>query len=85
MIQTADADASAKLARAMFQLSLPGAVLQVVGRDRAPQHRPPRRQDRQSAAQPTAYACLGPQCSLPVTEPDALLELLKGQRTASAP
>ena len=30
MIQTADAAASAKLARAMFKLSLPGAVQQVV-------------------------------------------------------
>ena len=32
---------------------------------------------------PTAYACLGPQCSLPVTEPDALLELLRKQRVAT--
>ena len=33
---------------------------------------------------PTAYACLGPQCSLPVTEPDALLEVLRGQRSPAA-
>jgi len=35
-------------------------------------------------AKPTAYACLGPQCSPPVTEADALLEVLRGQRTAPA-
>jgi uncharacterized protein YyaL (SSP411 family) len=28
----------------------------------------------------TAYACLGPQCSLPVTEPEALVEVLRKQR-----
>ena len=36
VIQTADAEASAKLARAMFGLSLPGAVQQVVGEDQLP-------------------------------------------------
>jgi hypothetical protein len=33
---------------------------------------------------PTAYACIGPQCSLPVTEGDALLEVLRGQRARPA-
>jgi uncharacterized protein YyaL (SSP411 family) len=28
----------------------------------------------------TAYVCLGPQCSLPVTEPDALVETIKTAR-----
>jgi hypothetical protein len=32
---------------------------------------------------PTAYACLGPQCSLPVTEPDVLVDLLRRQRAAT--
>ena len=32
---------------------------------------------------PTAYACLGPQCSLPVPEPDASWALLRKQRAAS--
>jgi hypothetical protein len=31
----------------------------------------------------TAYACLGPTCSLPVTEPEALTELLRRQRAVS--
>ena len=30
--------------------------------------------------QPTAYACIGPVCSLPLTNPDALLDLLREQR-----
>ena len=30
---------------------------------------------------PTAYACLGPQCSLPVTDADVLLALLREQRS----
>lgn len=34
------------------------------------------------AGKPTAFACLGPQCSLPVTEPAALVELLRQQRAA---
>ena len=36
VIQTADADASAKLARAMFKLSLPGTVQQVVAETASP-------------------------------------------------
>ena len=51
VIQSADAEPSAKLARAMFKLSLPGAVQQVVaetapGPAGLPIRRPPRRQDR---------------------------------------
>ena len=29
---------------------------------------------------PTAYVCLGPQCSLPVTEPEKLVETIKTAR-----
>jgi hypothetical protein len=59
------AGAPAPLARAMFDLSLPGAVQQAI-----------------LAGKPTAYACLGPQCSLPVTEPEVLRELLRTQQAA---
>jgi uncharacterized protein YyaL (SSP411 family) len=55
----------------MFDLSLPGAVAQVI-----PAGQP-------LAGKPTAYACLGPQCSLPVTEPEALTELRRRQRAAT--
>jgi uncharacterized protein YyaL (SSP411 family) len=32
----------------------------------------------------TAYVCIGPQCSLPVTDADAFTRLLREQRTAAA-
>jgi uncharacterized protein len=82
VIQTADAEASAKLARAMFKLSLPGAVLQVVGERALPTTGPLAGKTAQDG-KPTAYACLGPTCSLPVTEADALLDLLRKQRVAA--
>ena len=82
VIKTEDADKSARLARAMFRLSLPGAVLQVVAESQVPAVGPLAGKTAQDG-KPTAYACLGPQCSLPVTEPDALLELLRTQRATS--
>ncbi|HJU31400.1 MAG TPA: thioredoxin domain-containing protein [Hyphomicrobiaceae bacterium] len=88
VIGTADADASAKLSRAMFKLSLPGAVQQLV----AASSLGPSGVATAGAllgktaldGKPTAYACIGPQCSLPVTEGDALLEVLRGQRARPA-
>jgi len=82
VIQTADTDASAKLARAMFKLSLPGAVQQALPADGLPATGPLAGKAAVSGAS-TAYACLGPTCSLPVTDPYALLELLRRQRAAS--
>ncbi len=74
--------ASASLARAMFGLSLPGAVQQIVASDQVPPTGPLAGKTA-AGGKPTAYACLGPQCSLPVTEPDALLDLLREHRVAS--
>ena len=87
VIETGDTEASAKLGRAMFKLSLPGAVHQVISslaNGSAALTTPgPLSGKTALDGKPTAYACLGPQCSLPVTEPDALLEVLRRQRTAS--
>jgi uncharacterized protein YyaL (SSP411 family) len=83
VIETADGDASQKLGRAMLKLSLPGAVQQVIGEGLLPTAGPLAGKTAQDG-KPTAYACLGPQCSLPVTEGDALLELLRTQRAAPA-
>ena len=69
--------------RAMFELSLPGAVQQVVDAGQ-PLASPALAGKTAVDGKPTAYACLGPQCSLPVTDPDALLELLRTQRAAPA-
>jgi uncharacterized protein len=70
---------SSPLARAMLDLSLPGAVEQVV---EPGETLPNPALNGKSAidGKPTAYACLGPQCSLPVTEPEALVEVLRKQR-----
>jgi uncharacterized protein len=75
--------ASAPLVRAMLRLSLPGAVQQVLAEDEVPRAGPLAGKTA-VGGKPTAYACLGPQCSLPVTEPDALLELLRRQRAVAS-
>jgi hypothetical protein len=77
-----DAAASA-LSRAMFDLSLPGAVQQIISAGELPTAGPLAGKTA-VGGKPTAYACLGPQCSLPVTAPDTLLELLQQQRAAIA-
>jgi uncharacterized protein YyaL (SSP411 family) len=69
------------LARAMLDLSLPGAVEHVV---QPGQLLDPTLSDKSAiGGRPTAYACLGPQCSPPVTDPEALVELLRRQRAAA--
>jgi uncharacterized protein YyaL (SSP411 family) len=72
----------APLARAMLRLSLPGAVQQVVAEGRLPTAGPLAGKTAVDG-KPTAYACLGPTCSLPVTGPDALLDLLRRQRSVA--
>jgi uncharacterized protein len=79
IVKTQDADASARLARGMFRLSLPGALQQVVsGEERAATGALAGKQARDG--QPTAYACLGPQCSAPITDTNTLLDVLRQQR-----
>ena len=73
---------SEPLARAIFALSLPGAVQQAVGAGQ-PLGSPALAGKSAIDGKPTAYACIGPQCSLPVTGPDALLDLLRRQRMAT--
>jgi uncharacterized protein len=73
---------ASRLARAMLDLSLPGAVEHVAEPGQALQD-PALAGKTAVAGQATAYACLGPQCSPPVTEPDALVELLRKQRAAA--
>ena len=77
----AAAGPASPLARAMFDLSLPGATMQVIPAAQ-PLASPALAGKTALAGKPTAYACLGPQCSLPVTEREALLDLLRRQRSA---
>jgi hypothetical protein len=67
------------LARAMLDLSLPGAVQHVVAPGQTLAN-PALTGKSAVGGKPTAYACLGPQCSLPITEPEALVEALRRQR-----
>jgi uncharacterized protein len=71
------------LARALLDLSLPGAVQQVVGPHQAFAS-PALAGKSPVGGKPTAYACIGPQCSPPVTDPAALTDLLRGQRSPPA-
>jgi uncharacterized protein YyaL (SSP411 family) len=72
-----------ELRRALGNVSLPGAVVQEVREgDQLPASSPA----HGKAAidnKPTAYLCIGPQCSLPVTEPAALVETVKAARQVS--
>ena len=84
MIKTDDEAASARRWPApCSRLSLPGAVQQVRGRRAAACRARPLAGKTAVDGKPTAYACLGPQCSLPVTDPDTLLDLLRKQRQAA--
>ena len=81
VLGTADAQASAQLAQAMFKLSLPGAVQQVVADERGVPRAGALAGKTALAGKPAAYACIGPTCSLPLTAPDELLKVLREQRS----
>jgi uncharacterized protein len=72
---------SERLARAPMRLSLPGAVQQTVGADQVPRVGPLAGKSLHNG-QSTGFACLGPQCSLPQTDAEELLALLRDQRSA---
>jgi uncharacterized protein YyaL (SSP411 family) len=85
VIGTADAEASASLAQAMFKLSLPGAVQQVVGASATGFPVAGALAGKTAlAGKPAAYACIGPTCSLPLTAADELLAVLREQRSSTA-
>jgi uncharacterized protein len=73
-----------ELRRALADVSLPGAVVQEIReRESLPTHSPAHGKTALDG-KPTAYVCIGPQCSAPVTEPAALVEAVKeARRTAS--
>jgi uncharacterized protein YyaL (SSP411 family) len=68
---------STPLARVPFGLSLPGASLRVVDPAQGA-----RAGKAPVAGLPTAYACLGPTCSPPLTDPAALAQRLHRDRVA---
>jgi uncharacterized protein YyaL (SSP411 family) len=79
------------LRRALADVSLPNAVVQevsegqggVAGASALPPSSPAHGKTAIDG-KPTAYVCIGPQCSLPVTEPAALVETVKAARRRAA-
>ena len=71
--------APSHLLAAAQQVSLPGAVQQWLPEDEMPIAGPLAGKSPHEG-KATAYACLGPQCSLPVTGAETLKTLLKRQR-----
>ena len=79
-----EGESTQALRRALAELSLPGAVVQEVregerGASALPESSPAHGKTALDG-KPTAYVCIGPQCSLPVTEPAALVETVKAAR-----
>ena len=68
--------ASAAMIRAVYSLSLPNRVLSVIGPDDSMPQGHPAAGKTQQGGKATAYLCVGPTCSLPVTEAGALRALL---------
>jgi uncharacterized protein YyaL (SSP411 family) len=77
-----------ELRRALANVSLPNAVVQEVragdasvesGAGALPESSPAHGKTA-IEGKPTAYVCIGPQCSLPVTEPAKLVEMIKTAR-----
>jgi uncharacterized protein YyaL (SSP411 family) len=69
-----------ELRRALSGVSLPGAVVQEVREGEALPASSPAHGKTSIGGKATAYVCIGPQCSLPVTEPAALVETVKAAR-----
>jgi uncharacterized protein YyaL (SSP411 family) len=75
-----------ELRRALSRVSLPNVVVQEVrageGGVGALPAASPAHGKTAIDGKPTAYVCIGPQCSLPVTEPAALVEAVRAARVA---
>jgi len=69
-----------ELRRALKEVSLPGAVVQEIGTGESLPASSPAHGKSAIDGKPTAYVCIGPQCSLPVTEPGKLIETIRAAR-----
>jgi uncharacterized protein len=70
----------AALRRAVYQASLPNRVVQAISPDRALPMDHPTYSNGLVGGSAAAYVCEGPVCSLPLTEPQALVEALAAVR-----
>jgi uncharacterized protein YyaL (SSP411 family) len=69
-----------ELRAALCEVSLPGAVVQEMRAGESLPASSPAHGKTAIEGKPTAYVCIGPQCSLPVTEPAKLVETIKAAR-----
>jgi hypothetical protein len=72
-----------ELRGALTHVSLPNAVVQEVRAGEALPDSSPAHGKTAIDNKPTAYICIGPQCSLPVTEPAKLVATIKAARQAT--
>ncbi len=70
----------AALRDALTHISLPGSVIEWVAQDGAAPAGSPAFGKRAIEGRATAYLCIGPQCSPPVTSPEELLSTLRTSR-----
>jgi uncharacterized protein len=78
-----DGTDSVALRRALNDVSLPGAVVQEVREGESLPASSPAHGKTAIDGKPTAYVCIGQQCSLPVTAPAALVETVKAARAVT--
>jgi uncharacterized protein len=69
-----------ELRRALSDVSLPNAVVQEVRAGESLPASSPAHGKTAIDGKATAYVCIGPQCSLPVTDPEKLIETIKTAR-----
>src|SRR5207237_2383109 len=73
-------DAFAALRRAVYQVSLPNRVVLAVKPGEALPSGHPAAGKGLVAGRPATYVCEGPVCSLPITDPQALIDALRELR-----
>lgn len=73
----------AELRAALREASLPNVVVDEVWADETLPSSSPASGKTPIDGKPTAYVCIGPQCSLPVTEPAKLVETIKAARAVA--
>jgi uncharacterized protein YyaL (SSP411 family) len=72
-----------ELRRALSDVSLPGAVVQEIREGESLSANSPAHGKTALDGKPTAYVCIGPQCSAPVADPAALVETVRAARATS--
>jgi uncharacterized protein YyaL (SSP411 family) len=75
-----DGGGAHELRRALSGVSLPNAVVSEVRAGGSLPESSPAHGKTAIDGKPTAYVCIGPQCSLPVIDPAALVETIKAAR-----